>query len=52
MKKLMWKVINTKSFEYALFENRGDAEMFKKLLEEKGITASLNIYQWQVNIED
>ena len=52
MKKLMWKVINTKSFEYALFENKEDAKMFVKLLEEKGKTAILNIYKWEVNIED
>ncbi|WP_195890995.1 hypothetical protein [Peptoanaerobacter stomatis] len=49
---MMWKVIKTKSFEYALFENKEDAEMFKKLLEEKGMSASLNIYKWEVNIED
>ncbi|EJU20364.1 hypothetical protein HMPREF1143_0096 [Peptoanaerobacter stomatis] len=52
MKKMMWKVIKTESFEYALFENKGDAEMFVKILEEKDITASLNIYKWEVNIED
>ena len=48
----MYKVIKTKSFEYALFENKGDAMMFVKILEEKGITTSLNIYRWEVNIED
>lgn len=55
MKKLMYKVryLDTNGkWELALFSTKACAEMFYGNLIESGITASLNVWQWEVTVED
>ena len=35
-----------------LFESYEDAEEYKTMLEKKGVRISLNVFQWEVKIED